>query len=84
MMSFDYLKIDRSFIQDIDTKGLKSSVTPQIIDIATKFGLELIAEGIETAGQHDILHNLGVSFGQGWRYGKAMRADELADLVIRR
>ncbi len=84
MLRFDYLKIDRSFVKDIETKGLKVSVIPQIMDIARKFGLQVIAEGVETDGQHEILQSLGVQYGQGWRYGKPMTPDVLASVFSKK
>ncbi|WNO07805.1 EAL domain-containing protein [Teredinibacter sp. KSP-S5-2] len=80
-MHFDYLKIDRSFVKDIETEGLKKSIIPQIMDIGQKYNLKIIAEGVETSDQHELLQKLGVHYGQGWRYGKPMLSIDLVGLI---
>lgn len=65
-MGCDSPKIDYSFISDIETQGLKLSLIPQIVEIANKTGLKMVAEGIETEGQRSILLELGAQFGQDW------------------
>jgi len=76
-----YLKIDRTFVSDIDTKGLKSSLIPQIVQIGINFGIEVIAEGIENEKQYQILAAQGVTLGQGWLFGKPMSAAALKALL---
>ena len=77
-IQFDQLKIDRSFVMDIETNGLKTSLIPHIVELARRFGCHTVAEGIETAEQEQILRAAGVQLGQGWRYGKPMSAKALA------
>lgn len=71
------LKIDRSFIFDIDTGGLGAALVPLMVRIADELGMEVVAEGVETLVQADIVRNMGVRFAQGWAFGKAMPANEL-------
>ncbi len=78
-LSFHYLKIDRTFVMDIATEGLKKSIIPNIMDIVDKIGCTAIAEGIETQAQEDILKHAGVHVGQGWKYGKPMSAQSLVE-----
>ncbi|WP_144397620.1 EAL domain-containing protein (plasmid) [Vibrio coralliilyticus] len=66
----DYLKVDRSFVSDVDTSSIKSSLIPHIVTIANEIGMTVIAEGIETPAQHDALKAMGVQLGQGWFFGK--------------
>ncbi|WP_317932966.1 EAL domain-containing protein [Halioxenophilus sp. WMMB6] len=73
-LNCNYLKIDRSFVSDIETKGLKTSLIPHIVDIANKLNLQMVAEGIETEAQYQLLLDIGVQFGQGWFFGKPMTA----------
>lgn len=75
---FDVLKIDRTFVLDIETEGLKTSLIPPIVKLAQQFGCLMVAEGIESAEQEHILREAGVQFGQGWRYGRPMTAEALA------
>ncbi|HEA17218.1 MAG: EAL domain-containing protein [Pseudoalteromonas prydzensis] len=71
-LSFHQLKIDRTFVQDIATAGLKASMIPNIMELVTKLGYTCVAEGIETQEQEAILKTAGVQYGQGWKYGKPM------------
>ncbi|MEH6394282.1 EAL domain-containing protein [Pseudoalteromonas sp.] len=71
-LSFHQLKIDRTFVQDIATAGLKASMIPNIMELVTKLGYTCVAEGIETQEQEAILKMAGVQYGQGWKYGKPM------------
>ncbi|QLG89377.1 EAL domain-containing protein [Chitinibacter bivalviorum] len=69
-LSPDYLKIDRSFVFDMEDDSLRSSLIPEIVAIAGAVGAEVIAEGIENESQAQRLQAMGVQFGQGYWYGK--------------
>lgn len=71
-LSFHQLKIDRTFVQDITTQGLKASMIPNIIELVEKFNFTCVAEGIETIEQETMLKAAGVHYGQGWKYAKPM------------
>lgn len=75
------LKIDRSFVFDIDTGGLGAALVPLMIRIADELGMEVVAEGVETSAQATIVRNMGIRFGQGWAFGKAMPSKELEKCV---
>ncbi|STQ90154.1 sensor c-di-GMP phosphodiesterase-like protein [Iodobacter fluviatilis] len=70
-LPLDLLKIDRSFVATLCSDAIGRSVTPNIIAMAHKLDLTIIAEGIETKEQHKALLDLGVQWGQGWLFGKA-------------
>lgn len=76
------LKIDRTFVSDIDTDGIKSSLIPQIVQIGRNFGIEVIAEGIENSRQYQKLAEQGVTMGQGWLFGKPMSATALKAMLL--
>ncbi|MGZ9812608.1 sensor domain-containing protein [Pseudoroseicyclus sp. H15] len=69
------LKIDRSFVSrpDVDTAIVRS-----VIGLAHSFGKTVVAEGVETADQEASLRRLGCDDAQGYLYGKAMTATDLA------
>ena len=58
-LSFHQLKIDRTFVQDIATEGLKASMIPNIMELVHKFNYTCVAEGIETTEQEAILKMSG-------------------------
>lgn len=80
-LSFSQLKIDRTFVQDITTEGIKASLIPNIMELVKKFDFVCIAEGIEAPEQESFLKSAGVNYGQGWMYAKSMSADELKNYL---
>jgi EAL domain-containing protein (putative c-di-GMP-specific phosphodiesterase class I) len=72
---FDYVKIDRQFTNRIDTGG--AEIITAMVSVARHFGLQVIAEGVETETQHQALLTAGVPFAQGYLYQRPVRADEL-------
>ena len=71
------LKIDRSFIRDICTDRVDAAVVNAMVYMATSLGVEVIAEGVETEPQRDLLLGCGCPTAQGYLYGRPM---PLADL----
>ncbi|GAA61435.1 hypothetical protein P20652_3312 [Pseudoalteromonas sp. BSi20652] len=80
-LSFHQLKIDRAFVQDIATEGLKASMIPNIMELVHKFNYTCVAEGIETIEQEAILKMAGAHYGQGWRYGRPMTVDNFKEYL---
>jgi diguanylate cyclase (GGDEF)-like protein len=66
----DTLKIDRSFIQRIDEAGKNSEIVRTIGTLAENLGMDVVAEGVETAVQRDVLHRLGCQYGQGYYFSQ--------------
>lgn len=67
---FDYLKIDKAFVDGISTSTESSGLIDSIIAIGQKCSLSLIAEGIESQTQAIYLRRAGVQFGQGYFFGR--------------
>lgn len=67
---FDYIKIDRSLIVDIDKNSVKQALLEALIIFASKINSQIIAEGIERQEEIDVLINLGVDYGQGFLIAK--------------
>lgn len=76
-MSFQYLKIDKSFVSAIGRDRRRIFVLDGLIDLARKLRLEVIAEGVEREEQREYLLARGVRWGQGWLFSPAM---PIADL----
>ncbi|WP_076068817.1 putative bifunctional diguanylate cyclase/phosphodiesterase [Sphingomonas montana] len=75
------LKIDRSFIRDICSDRVDAAVVTAMVNLARGLGIELIAEGIETVEQTDLLRACGCNVVQGYLYGKPMPLAALHDFI---
>jgi len=73
------LKIDRSFINDLESSSDARAVVDAVVRLAHALGLKVVAEGVETGGQRDILKGLGCDELQGFFYAKPMPASTLLD-----
>ena len=66
----DTLKIDRTFVSRIDTDRETYEIVRIVVTLAHTLGLKVVAEGIETPGQLELLRALGCEFGQGYFFAK--------------
>ena len=69
-MPVNKLKIDRAFIRDLTVGSKDSSILKSIVDLASALNFNLLAEGLETKEQLDIVLNSGCSVIQGYYYSK--------------
>lgn len=74
----DELKIDRAFVQRIGHDKTSAQIVHVIVELARTFGLQTVAEGIESDEIHDALRDLGVDLGQGFLMAKPATAAQLA------
>lgn len=83
-LPLDGLKIDRSFIQRLESDSGVRAITQAVVSIAAQLELEVIAEGVETEEQLRIARNIGVRKFQGFYFGRPMSAEELlnADAIM--
>jgi len=72
------LKIDRSFVLDLETSADARAVVDAVVKLAQALGLKVVAEGVETEAQSEILRELGCHELQGYLYAKPMSAKALA------
>ena len=76
--SIDVLKIDKSFVSMIGTDALSAHIVDNVIDLANRLGLQLVAEGVENEEQSAYLRMRHVTFLQGYLYGRPMPMTEFA------
>ncbi len=74
------LKLDRSFITDIEHDNIAFEIVSSVIRIAKSKKIETIAEGIENSNQEAILRKAGCNYAQGYLYGKPMPPQEIQKL----
>ncbi len=72
----DYLKIDQSFIRDMVTNDSDRAIVRSVTAMAHELGLKVIAEGIETPEQKELLIRTGCDFGQGFFFSRPVPSDE--------
>ena len=81
------LKIDRSFVENLLTSRNDQAIVSAVVGLAQTLELELVAEGVETEAQRELLTAMGCDHIQGWLVCKALPSDELAkrfeDRVLR-
>lgn len=66
------LKIDRAFISLLGQAESSRHVVDMILKVAERFGLKVVAEGIESENQTQLLHDMGCEFGQGYLFARPM------------
>jgi diguanylate cyclase (GGDEF)-like protein/PAS domain S-box-containing protein len=79
----DYLKIDQSFVKSLDTRNGNLAMAEAIVIMGHKMGLAVIAEGVETPGQRDLLASIGCDFGQGFFFAHPLSPSEFEDFLGR-
>ncbi|MGB3615168.1 MAG: EAL domain-containing protein, partial [Elainellaceae cyanobacterium] len=78
-----HLKIDKTFINQMQSEDRHHQIVSAIITLSRQLGLTTIAEGIETDAQFEQLHQLGCEFGQGYLFSKPMTAQEVESRFLR-
>jgi EAL domain-containing protein (putative c-di-GMP-specific phosphodiesterase class I) len=69
------LKIDRSFVQDLATSSTKRIIVESLIKLGVESNIAIVAEGIETENELNVLKAMGCSYGQGYLFGRPEGAD---------
>ncbi|MDC8760663.1 EAL domain-containing protein [Janthinobacterium fluminis] len=79
--NLDFLKIDQSFVYNLEHDAANVALCEAIIVMAHKLGLKVIAEGIETWPQCELLSRAGCDYGQGFLFGPALPVEEFEALL---
>jgi diguanylate cyclase (GGDEF)-like protein/PAS domain S-box-containing protein len=77
----DFIKIDQSFVRHLIPESTDLALCKAIIVMAHALGMQVIAEGVETAQQRDLLNDAGCDFGQGYLFARPINATEFETLV---
>ncbi|MBB5207938.1 EAL domain-containing response regulator [Chiayiivirga flava] len=80
---FTELKIDRSFVSGAPAQPRKRAVIEASLELARKLGLRVVAEGVETIEEWQMLAELGCTCAQGYLIGRAVPGDQLAQVISR-
>lgn len=81
LMPLDCIKIDRSFISDLDGENGAAAIVAAVLSLARDLKLGTVAEGIETEAQRDWLRKHGCDAGQGYLFGRPERAETARSLI---
>jgi len=76
----DSVKIDKSFVEGLEGDATGPALVRKIIDLCHTLGLEVLAEGIETAEQAALLKEMGCELGQGYYFAHPLPSEEFAEL----
>ncbi|RVU85492.1 phosphodiesterase [Leucothrix sargassi] len=82
-LKVDVLKLDKSFISEVCVSNDSRVIVTAVIEMANVLGMRVIAEGIESSGQRDLLQSLGCSLGQGFLWSAALPSEALVQLLKR-
>ncbi|MEX3948591.1 EAL domain-containing protein [Paraburkholderia sp. EG287B] len=77
----DYLKIDRSFVQNLSVDENNQVLCEAMVVLAHKLGIQVIAEGVETVEQRDFLKSMGCDFAQGYLYSRPIEPEQFEQVV---
>jgi diguanylate cyclase (GGDEF)-like protein len=80
----DRLKIDRAFVMSLDSGRLGARIAEMIVPLGHQLGMQVLAEGVETQAQADILRKLGCDEAQGYLYAKPMLIEDLGPWLVQR
>lgn len=81
-LQIDEVKVDPSFVADLETSDQTEIIFDALVDICRALGMKLTIEGIETPGQARILSTLGGEIGQGFLFSRPVAPDEARKIVL--
>ena len=82
MLPFDVVKIDRYFVRAMAGNESAGTVVKSVIQLATHFGMKVVAEGVESAEAAHALAAMGCHYAQGYRYAGALSPDKAEEAIL--
>ncbi len=80
-LPFDSIKIDRSFMTDVDSNSASKKIVKSVLDLCKNLGLECVVEGLETSSQAEVVKALGARAVQGYLFGPPMRSGAISSYL---
>ncbi len=80
-LNVDTIKVDRSFVHDIETNANHYSIVNTALTLARSFGCTIVVEGIENKTQMALLKEMGCDFGQGFYYSRPLPVDKFTAMI---
>jgi diguanylate cyclase (GGDEF)-like protein len=80
-LPINVVKIDRSFVQELESDSAIAKITKTIFNLTQSLGLDTVAEGIETIAQLEKLRSMGCQFGQGYLFSRPLSAEQIDQLL---
>lgn len=80
-LPFDVLKIDRSFVMRLNEGEQPLQIVRTIVELARVLGMDVVAEGIETRKQYELLRQLGCRFGQGYLFSRPVPVETVSEML---
>jgi EAL domain-containing protein (putative c-di-GMP-specific phosphodiesterase class I) len=81
-LPLNFLKIDKTFVDGIENSMQKLAICRAIIRIGHELGIKVVAEGIESPEQQQLLRKAGCDFGQGYLFAKPMSAGDFGTYAM--
>ena len=81
-LSAHTLKIDQSLVRGVEADNLGGRLVSSIVKMGRDLGYRIVAEGIETETERDLLTGWGCDMGQGWHFGRPMKAEAFAEWAV--
>ncbi|MGI4758306.1 MAG: putative bifunctional diguanylate cyclase/phosphodiesterase [Janthinobacterium lividum] len=78
---FDCLKVDRSFVRNMEQETGRTTLVRSITALAHAMGLRVVAEGVETEGQRQLLSAMGCEYGQGYLFSRPLPSDAVPQFL---
>jgi len=80
-LPLDAIKLDRSFIENVAHGSDDAAIVRTVVELAAALGIEVIAEGVETAGQLEMLRGLGCGFAQGFYFTRPVPSEQVREML---
>ncbi len=81
-LPFNKIKLDRSFVTHAESRPEERMIMASVTRLARDFGLESVAEGIETQGCYELVREFGMDFGQGYLMAEPMPRDDFTNRAL--